>query len=1492
MRYANTLLATALLLAVCCSVCFGETHLVYQGSSGPGVGKHIVFVAGDHEYRSEETLPALARILAKHHGFRCTVLFTVDQETGEIVPGNSNIPGLVNLQTADLMVNFLRFQDLPADQMRHVVDYLDRAGPVVGLRTSTHAFRIPEDSKFAKYSFRYKGTDYASGFGRQVLGETWAGHYGKNHVLSTRLDLVPEQKSHPILRGVRSAWVESGAYWAEPEPDCTILATAQPLNGMTPDSPPADDKESCPGVWVRTYPGSDKEGRVFTSLYGASEDLRDDGFRRMLINGCYWAMGMENAIEADMPIDFVGPFHPTTYRNGGHRQNVKPADLAGFASPIMPTDRPIAARKPRRKKTEAVSKDETAETPFVFKQDDVVAIYGNGLADRMQHDPWVETALQSQLRGKNVSFRNMSFSGDVVNKKPRSQGFFNDEEYLQHVAPSVVFIFYGYNESFGGAAEAATYETELVNLVERYRALRKEADVDARFVLFSPIAYENTGDPNLPDESELNTNLTAYTEATRRAAQQANTEFVDLFSPTLQLFDTTDERLTLNGIHLNAAGYQGLADVISQALLAKPAPPAGSLADVYAAVKDKNWHWHNRYRATDGNDIWGTRSVLTFVDGQSNADVLKHELMMLDVMTANRDRVIWAAAEGKTVVADDSNVPPAVTVKSNVGGLSKSSNLDKEGSLDYLSPEESLEKIKVPEGFELNVFASEVQFPDLANPVQLQVDAKGRLWAASWNSYPKWEPLNEMNDSLMIFEDTDRDGVADRRKIFAHVHNPLGFEFWGGGVFVTSGPDLLFLKDTDGDDVADVRYPVLQGLGTSDTHHAANNLIYGPDGGIYWQSGIFLVHNHETPWKQNLNIGESGMYRFDPRTFAITPIAANRPNPHGTSFDYWGYCYANDGTGGKSYQVRPEGAGFKMHVLLDKEFRPVPANEILSSEHFPEDMQDDFLICNVIGFLGVKQYDLDRDGDGKRRKFGEVWGTPVRDLLNGEDRNFRPSDAIVGEDGALYVADWHNMIIGHMQHNIRDPNRDHRHGRILRLTAKGRPLQKPVSIHGLPVEELLENLKHPVNGVRHRTRVELSGRDSKTVIAAAQKWMKDFDPNDETEAHHLLEALWLHQQHNVQNDELLETLLRSKVQHAAVAATTVRHFWERFDVKRASTFVAPAEVKYVRFKTPKHLSPEDQRVYKRGAEIFQRESHCATCHMTNGEGNGIVYPTLVGSPWVTGSEDRLVKLALHGMWGKLTVRGKTYDPARGVPPMTAFRDLLKDDELAAVLTFVRNTWGNQASTITPETVARVRAETSDRTVFWKPEDLIQLHPLEAELMAEGDSPAETIMNTELESALLNVSPTELAEIAVAEGSAARGKDLFYKSAAACFACHDPPAGTPRLGPDLTKVMTKMTPEALVDAVLRPSKQIDKEFAQVTVLTVEGKLTTGIRVSESDEQIVLRNLAQPKPITIAREDVEEVIDSKTSLMPEGLSRQLRDRQEFNDLMKYVIEVRRR
>ncbi len=311
--------------------------VVYEGTDGPGKGKHIVLIASDHEYKSEEILPALGRILAKHHGFKCTVLFGVDPKDGTLKPGNSFIPGTDALQSADLMVLFTRFQNLPADQMQPIVDYLKRGGPVVGLRTATHGFKIPQDSPFAKYDFQYKGADFVGGFGRQILGETWVGHYGPNHKSSTRLDIVPDKASHPILRGVSQVWSELGGYNAFPIEGSEVLAMAQPLAGMTPNSPNDDTKKPMAGAWVRTYKSeSGKEGRVFTSTYGGSGDLVNDGFRRLLVNACFWASGLEAAIKPDLKTDIVGEYRPTWMGVNKRAPAIKPEALTGWDSPILP----------------------------------------------------------------------------------------------------------------------------------------------------------------------------------------------------------------------------------------------------------------------------------------------------------------------------------------------------------------------------------------------------------------------------------------------------------------------------------------------------------------------------------------------------------------------------------------------------------------------------------------------------------------------------------------------------------------------------------------------------------------------------------------------------------------------------------------------------------------------------------------------------------------------------------------------------------------------------------------------------------------------------------------------------------------------------------------------------------------------------------------------------------------------------------------------------
>jgi len=297
---------------------FLQAQIVYEPATTPTKEKHIVFIASDHEYRAEETCPALARILSQHHGFKTTVLFGVDKD-GHIKPGSSNIPGLETLKEADAVVMFTRFLDLPDEQMQHIDDYLQTGKPIVGLRTSSHAFKIPKDKKFSHYSFKSTDPKFKNGFGEQILGNTWEGHYGKNHKQGTRIQLIPSQKENPILRGVGDN------------------ANTQPLVSMEKDADPDPEKPPVACAWTRHYTTPEgKKGRVFHSTQGASEDILDDDYRRLVINGIFWAAGFENEIKADANISFVGKYQPTTFTTRNYVKNVKPSALADPNSPILP----------------------------------------------------------------------------------------------------------------------------------------------------------------------------------------------------------------------------------------------------------------------------------------------------------------------------------------------------------------------------------------------------------------------------------------------------------------------------------------------------------------------------------------------------------------------------------------------------------------------------------------------------------------------------------------------------------------------------------------------------------------------------------------------------------------------------------------------------------------------------------------------------------------------------------------------------------------------------------------------------------------------------------------------------------------------------------------------------------------------------------------------------------------------------------------------------
>lgn len=311
-----------------------DPWVVYQGTDGPGKGKQIVLISGDEEYRSEEALPQLAQILARHHGFTCTVLFAIDPKDGTINPEVvDNIPGLEALRTADLMIIATRFRNLPDEQMKPIVDYLKAGKPVMGLRTATHAFKISKDRRYAKYSWDYADKEYEGGFGRQVLGETWISHHGQHGKQSTRGVVAEKQKRHPILRGCEDVWGPTDVYAVRlPLPgDSEPLVMGQVLEGMKPGDKPVAGKQNepmMPVAWIKSYKGTEgKAGRVFTTTMGAAVDLECEGVRRLLVNAAYWCCRLEEKIPARAKVDLVGSYRPLPFGFGGHKKGVRPAQL-------------------------------------------------------------------------------------------------------------------------------------------------------------------------------------------------------------------------------------------------------------------------------------------------------------------------------------------------------------------------------------------------------------------------------------------------------------------------------------------------------------------------------------------------------------------------------------------------------------------------------------------------------------------------------------------------------------------------------------------------------------------------------------------------------------------------------------------------------------------------------------------------------------------------------------------------------------------------------------------------------------------------------------------------------------------------------------------------------------------------------------------------------------------------------------------------------------
>ncbi|MBI4622174.1 MAG: HEAT repeat domain-containing protein [Verrucomicrobia bacterium] len=779
---------------------------------------------------------------------------------------------------------------------------------------------------------------------------------------------------------------------------------------------------------------------------------------------------------------------------------------------------------------------------LALKEGDRVILLGDGLIEGERSSGWIELMLTTRFPGLNVVFRNLGWSADTpagdsrlglsqfqAGWDPPGEGWKQLLRQLEDTKPTVVFIGYGMASSFAGEAGLAKFKADYIRLLDAIG----QRSPRPRMVLIGPSPHADLGPP-WPDARAHTQQLDRYNAVIREIATSRSLPFVSLFDALRTPMDSLGGgQFSENGINLGEKGYRRVAEILEDQLFARPgawrsSPQSERLRQ--SIVRKNDWY-HHRWRP---NNFVYTFGFLKNHQG----DHIRDEIVRFDDSVAAEEKRIARLRSLEPIDVPEiprrtesiavapaasprSTSSAATSVETTAYGLVKPRDFGR--NTDLARP-----NFEVAEGLEVNLWAEN---PLLTKPIQMNFDPQGRLWVATSEIYPQLEPGQTAADRILVLEDTRGSGRADKQTVFADdLLIPTSVEPGDGGVYVTQNAQLIHLKDTDGDGKADQRRTILRGFGYEDGHQIVHGLRWGPDGRLYLNQSVYSRSNIETPHGL-VRLSAAGIYRFDPRDERLEVLFRGWVNPWGHQFDDFGQSFVTDGAGHFGINWGMPGATYdtlapKRRVLSSVSPGTYPkfiGIEILRSQHFPADWQGDVVTCDFRAHTVVR-FKLGENGAGYVTR-------QMPNVVRSTDQHFRPLDVKLGPDGALYLADWSNPIIQHSGVDFREPRRDKKHGRIWKITAKGRALLPKIDFTGRKNSELFDALTSPNSYNRERARRVLLERGADAVLADLVRWATAH-PEEPSQ----LQVVWMHRAFNRPRPDLVAGLLAAKDHRVRAAA--------------------------------------------------------------------------------------------------------------------------------------------------------------------------------------------------------------------------------------------------------------------------------------------------------------------------------------------------------------------